>query len=117
MEQFLKVTTLIRLPVLLRLLVVGLGSTGCNLLNQAGLFCDRYPNIDEVEQVLAAHPQAVKQIEAVNPGFTEILVRDVNGCPGKASLEILYATRPDQQKIQQLLGKTFWGIPYRSVNI
>ena len=80
--------------------------------------CDQWPTPDEVRRVIEQHQEVVRQIESINPGFT---VLDINtlSCPGRADIQILYATARDREAIKLILegGKYFFGVPYQMWNI
>ena len=79
--------------------------------------CDQWPTPDEVQRVIDRHQEVFRQIESINPGFT---VLDINtlSCPGRAAIEILYATAKDREAIKLILGdgKYFFGVPYQMRN-
>ena len=79
--------------------------------------CDEVPTPEEVRRVLEEHAHVVRQIEAVNPGFTTVEVNTFS-CVDRANIRILYATAGDRELIKALLGdaESFFGVPYRMYN-
>ena len=77
--------------------------------------CEQLPPLAEVEQTLAAHQEVVRQIEAVNPGFTEV---EVNVCgTDRAEITFWYGTHAERLAIERLIGAdTFFGVPYNLIN-
>jgi hypothetical protein len=81
--------------------------------------CDQLPTLAEVESVLANHKDIVKQIEQVDlPGYVQVVASDANSCTGTADILIMYPSRADRIKIQQIINSdTFFGIPYRLLDV
>ena len=104
-----------RYKILIGLLFVQL-TTGCDLLQRAGVTCEKFYEVTAIEKVLADHAQVVKQIKDINPRFIFVGAQKVEGCQGKAELLISFPTERDRKKIEQLIGDTFFGIPYRMQN-
>ena len=79
--------------------------------------CDKWPTLDEVQRVIDQQVQAVRQIEAVNPGFTEVIINTM-GCPGRADIRIWYVSYSDRDAIKSIIGdgKYFFGVPYQLRN-
>ncbi len=74
--------------------------------------CDELPTTHESQQILSAHTQEQNQVNAISFGMSI----DTSRCPGKAEIVINYQTLSDRQKIKDLIGNTFFGIPYRMSN-
>lgn len=80
------------------------------------LGCAGLPVVEEVEQALWRHQDAVDRIEQVNPGHVMIYA-DTSRCPGKADIVILFGTLEDSREIRRIIGgDTFFSIPYRMYN-
>ena len=62
-------------------------------------------------------PPRAPRIEAEYNQGVACCQDEVEDCLGKARIEILYATEKDRQEIEQIIGETFLGIPYRMQNI
>lgn len=78
--------------------------------------CRQLPTLSEVENVMAAHQEVVKQIEQINPGLVGIDI-DSTKCPGKADVVIWYGSHQDRLTIESMIdGATFFGVPYRLNN-
>jgi len=77
--------------------------------------CEKLPSIAEVEKVIAEHQDAIRQIEAVNPGFVGI---EVNICSiGNADITFWYGSHKDRMVIENIIGSdTFFGVPYNLQN-
>jgi hypothetical protein len=99
------------------LLVATLSFVGCSPSARFGQSaCDQLPTVAAVKQTVADHDEVRAQIEQINPGFVMVEIDEVEQCPGKAMLHISYATVIDQERIKQLIGNTFFGVPYTTQN-
>lgn len=78
--------------------------------------CSKLPTAEEVRKVLAEHNDTFMQIERFNPGNVWMDVNYVR-CPGKADILIYYGTVYDWDNIRNLIGDTFFGVPYRMFNV
>lgn len=79
--------------------------------------CDNLPEKDIVEEIYAQHIKNIKEIEqelGSNIGFS---LEEHSDCSNKEYIVIMYGTRADQKRIQEILGETFFGVPYRMQNI
>ena len=81
------------------------------------LRCAELPPLTEVEQTVAAHQDVIKQIEAIQPGHVRAYVSGVSSCPDKGILVIEYASHSDRERIEALIGETFFGIPWKGLNV
>ena len=98
-------------------LLLGLGASGCFLLERVAGGCSTWPPVGGVEEVVSQHESVVREIEAINPGHTGIIVNTWT-CPGKARLAFTYATLDDKRRIQAIIGAdTFFGVPFTLRNI
>lgn len=80
------------------------------------LSCEELPALSEVEQVVEEHQNLIQEIEQVNPGF--IFVSIISLCPGKGEIFIEYPSHQNRLQIEELIGdETFFGVPYRGINI
>jgi len=77
--------------------------------------CDQLPNMSQAEQIYNEHLDTVEEIENINPG--NVFVSLVERCPGKGEVEIHYDTMSTRKQIKDLIGDTFFGIPYVMFNI
>ncbi len=78
-------------------------------MDRKGLPCEQLPTAARVQQVLDEHQVEWRQIQE-HSDWVEV---DTGRCPGKADLAIYYPTERDKVQIKQLIGDTFFGIPYR----
>lgn len=80
--------------------------------------CKEWPTPGEVRQVIDRNAETVSRIESVNPGFVSVGVNTTRKCPGRADIEILYATYRDRDAIRAIIGddKYLFGVPYRLRN-
>jgi hypothetical protein len=111
-------TILIPVIILVSVISVTIGLGCLSMLMGAGWKtpCSRLPTLERAEAVLAEHNDTIEQIKALNPGNVWMDL-DSAHCPGKAELLIYYATIYDKHKIKELIGETFFGIPYRMFNV
>ncbi|MFX0124000.1 MAG: hypothetical protein ACFFAE_10200 [Candidatus Hodarchaeota archaeon] len=77
--------------------------------------CDQLPNISQAEQIYNEHLDTVEQIENISPG--KVFVSLVERCSEKGEVEIHYDTMNTRKQIKDLIGDTFFGIPYVMFNI
>lgn len=78
--------------------------------------CSDLPELGEVEDIVAQHPEAIEQIESLSPGNIEVVI-DSMTCPGKASIIIYYASAEERERIDEMLpDKTFFGVPISLIN-
>ncbi len=77
--------------------------------------CDQLPDMSQAEQIYNEHLDTVEQIENINPD--NVFVSLVERCPGKGEVEIYYDTMSTRKQIKDLIGDTFFGIPYVMFNI
>ena len=78
------------------------------------LSCAELPSLSSVEQVMAEHQDVIQQIVNIRPDF--IIARIDPSCPGKGILVIEYASHADRIQIEELIGDTFFGIPWKGIN-
>ena len=97
--------------------LLSLGASGCSLLDRVAGGCSTWPLLGGVEEVVSQHESVVRDIEAINPGHTGIIVNTWT-CPGKARLTFTYATLDDKRRIQDIIGAdTFFGVSFTLRNI
>jgi len=77
--------------------------------------CEKLPVLSEVEILMEEHQDVIQQIEAIDPGFIRVYIS--TPCPGKGSLVIEYASHEDRLQIEALIGDTFFGVPWKGINI
>ena len=80
--------------------------------------CDDRPTPGEVRQAIDRNMDLVDRIESVNPGHVMVLVNTTEKCPGRADIEIVYASHRDREAIRAIVGddKYLFGVPYRMLN-
>ncbi len=81
------------------------------------LSCDELPRTEEVERVVSEHQETVREIEQVNPVFVRFRI-DTRTCPSQSDIVIEYASHRDRVQIEEIInGDTFFGVPYRLINV
>lgn len=90
--------------------------SGCTWVEGILKPCSSFTERSEIQQVLDEQASMVRKIEDVHPGHVEVFVRDIERCPGKAMLEIGYASEEDRQKIERMVGQQLYGLSYRMFN-
>jgi hypothetical protein len=80
------------------------------------LSCQKSPNLSEAEQILEEHQEVIQQIENIHPGFIWVYI-DSSSCSGKGILVIEYASHEDRLLIEEIVGETFFGVPWKGINI
>ncbi len=78
--------------------------------------CSKFPAIAEARKVLQQHQQFIQKLKTDNSGFILVDLRELQYCPGKAMIHVEYAGEQDCPAIKQMIGETFFGIPYVLVN-
>ncbi len=78
------------------------------------LRCEELPRVSEVEQIVEEQQEVIQEIENINPGFINVYI-DFS-CPGRGSLVIEYPSHEDRLRIEEILGDTFFGVPYKGIN-
>ena len=78
------------------------------------LSCDELPDLSDVKSIMEQHNQVIQEIKNIDPENIEITID--NSCPGKGSLVIYYPSHNDRTQIEELLGVSFFGIPYKGIN-
>ena len=78
------------------------------------LSCDELPDLSDVKSVMEQHNQVIEEIKNIDPENIEITID--NSCPGKGSLIIYYPSHNDRTQIEELLGDSFFGIPWKGIN-
>jgi len=101
-----------------------LGIAGCAVYSERVLGnrvhnvpCEKLPTRAEAEAILRAHHSAVERIKRV-PQDGSVGVMLSEPCPGRAELIIYFPTLDVRREIESLIdGETFYGIPYRLLNV
>ena len=80
--------------------------------------CEQWPTPGEVRQAIDRNTDLVDRIESVNPGHVMVLVNTTEKCPGRADIEIVYASHRDRDAIRAIVGdeKYLFGVPFRLLN-
>ncbi len=84
------------------------------------LRCEDLPEIAKAEQTIATHQDVIEEIEAVHPEFIRAYISSTvnhTDCPGKGYLVIEYASHADDIQIEEIIGETFFGIPWMGLNL
>ena len=78
--------------------------------------CSQMPTIAEAEKILNDHQSKVAQIEKVNPGFVYVYVQESKNCLGKGIILVSHSSEKDCELLKQVLGNSFYGVPYKIIN-
>lgn len=77
--------------------------------------CSELPAESAVRSAVDRHREAVRLIEAVNPGATGVEIH--TPCPGRADVVIWYSSHEDRLAIEAILKeRSFFGVPCRLQN-
>lgn len=76
--------------------------------------CDQLFTMDKIEKNIKEHAEMVEKIQEYH-GYLTIGPQNKQ-CPGKSTLIIFYDTVDHRQKIKELIGDTFFGVPYLMFN-
>lgn len=82
-----------------------------------GVGCEGLPSLSEVERIVQEHQEVIEEIRNINPGFIRVEIASPARCPEKGEIYIEYASHKDRVRIEELIGETFFGVPWRGVNI
>jgi hypothetical protein len=77
--------------------------------------CEQLPAIMIVQEAFRDHEDVVDEITGMHPGHIWISI-GTDRCPGKGEILIYYDTEANHRKIVELLGDSFFGVPYRMFN-
>jgi hypothetical protein len=110
--------------LILGLLLVVASVTACDLYSdyvldnrEHGLPCVKLPTHAAAEAILAAHGDVIDRIKRLGPEGS-VIVELAEPCPGKADLVIYHPTHAVRKQIEELIGsETFYGLPYRLINV
>ena len=78
--------------------------------------CSQIPTIAEAEKILNQHESRVNQIKKVNFGFIDVRIQASENCVGKGIILISHPSEKDCNSLKQVLGNTFYGVPYKLIN-
>ena len=79
------------------------------------LSCETLVTEREAQAVMNAHPDVVDRVMLT--GALGVTVWPAEECPGKAYIQIQYRTAPTDIRVRKILGRTFFGVPYRLQNV
>lgn len=106
-------------------------TTGCNtvqplLLSSCNEFsiklpttlklCSELPQLTEVEQLLNKHKEFIEKLERENPRLLLVDAYKTPFCVDKSIIKIEYGGDTACEPIRQLIGETFFGVPYVLIN-
>ena len=80
------------------------------------LSCQELPNLAETEQIVEEHQEVIQQIKNIRPNFIRVYI-DSSSCSGKGILVIEYASHEDRLLIEEIVGETFFGVPWKGINM
>ncbi len=89
--------------------------TSAQHIRMATIPCSELLPQQEVEQIIAANNETLKQIEQVGGGWVNI--NPIERCGDKAVVSIYHGTEQGKYKIMELIGETFFGIPVFYYNV
>jgi len=78
--------------------------------------CSQMPTVAEAEKILNEHKSKVEQIKKVNLGFIDVYVQASESCVGKGIILVSHPSEKDCDSLKQVLGNTFYGVPYKLIN-
>jgi hypothetical protein len=82
--------------------------------NKIIYLCEELPPLSEVERIVEENKEVIRQVESIDPGFISVYID--SSCPGKGSLVIEYPSHADRLRIDELIGDTFFGVPWKGIN-
>jgi len=79
--------------------------------------CEELPTLEDLQRLVEEHRATVQAVENIHPGWIFVRVANAGAaCPGKGYLSIEYPSHQDRVRIEELLGPTFFGVPYKGAN-
>ncbi len=81
---------------------------------QHGVRCEDLPPLSKVERIVEEHQDVFTEIENI---AVSVRIASPARCPEKGAIVIEYASHRDRIRIEELIGETFFGVPWRGVNI
>ena len=86
-------------------------------LNQEskGVNCNLLPDYHKAKNIFQQTSSTITQLEGLSSSVMVSL--DSNRCPGKGEVIITYDSLQTRDNIKEILGKDYFGIPYRLLNI
>lgn len=79
--------------------------------------CEKLPIRSEAEAIVREHQETIDKIKALSTNGS-VVVELEEPCPGKADLVVYHPSREIREQIEKLIGSsTFYGIPYRLINV
>lgn len=121
----------IKQKTLISVILAGLATTGCSLAQPLLLAscdessikfptvlkpCSELPELTEALKVINDHEQFIKQIEKENPRLLFVDSYKTPFCPNKAIIKVEYGGDTACEPIREMIGETFFGIPYILIN-
>lgn len=79
------------------------------------MHCDALLPSADIKNVLDTHPQAIDHIKGLG-GFS-VEQNDPSECAGKSEVIIYHGTQSQAEAIRAYLGASFFGAPYRLLNM
>lgn len=78
--------------------------------------CRNLPTREAAERIVREHRDVITELEKLGPG-NSVFAELSEPCPGRATLLIYYPSVDVRKRIEAMIGETFYGVPYRLVNI
>lgn len=79
--------------------------------------CEELPHIDAVIKVYNEHPDIVQEIRDIKKEQVDIKVDTYTCSNSHGDIKITVGGEEETQKVKKILGKDFFGIPYRIINV
>ncbi|NLA26704.1 MAG: hypothetical protein GX878_04845 [Firmicutes bacterium] len=77
---------------------------------------ENLPALTEVERIVEEQKDVFQEIENIHPGFIYIKVVSPSDYPGKGYIVIEYPSEQDRLQIEELIGTSFFGVPWKGFN-
>ena len=81
-----------------------------------GLPCDQLPTFQVAKETFYSHNDTRDQMQALGDNSTSITLAG-DRCPGKGEIVIFYGGIEVRDRIRNLIGNDFFGVPCRWINI
>ncbi|MEK6978891.1 MAG: hypothetical protein AABW86_01590 [Candidatus Micrarchaeota archaeon] len=83
------------------------------MIDAEGAPCEKLPSISDAEKIIEEHNETFKKIESLSQNVEIRTER----CEGKAVIFINYGAKAERDSIKNMMGDTFFGIPYTMHNV
>lgn len=109
--------------MIIQKLIIGillLTLSGCSIdlsPNISNTPCDELPSFQHAQNVMEENKETISYIEKLSPTNSTWLEIDSSRCQGKGEIIISYGNEQQRREIINVIGDTFFGVPYLMRNV